>query len=132
MTFIAKNSGVSGVPKFPENGEGDGRPNVDVEADRRWGIPNEVDGVRWLQPQEGPDLCRASAKDGEVRRILMSDVALRTVRARGEMVLRCKFAIVLSLLRQRGQLKILTLIGALDPQLCPALSSSSWSEESNE
>ena len=110
----------------------DSGPNVDVEADRRCGIPNEGDGVRRLQPQEGPDLCRASAKDGEVRRILMSDVALRTVRVRGEMVLRCKFAIVLSLSRQRSQPKILTLIGALDPQMCPALRSSSWPEESKE
>uniref|UniRef100_N1QWX4 Soluble inorganic pyrophosphatase n=1 Tax=Aegilops tauschii TaxID=37682 RepID=N1QWX4_AEGTA len=48
------------------------------------------------------------------------------------MVFRCKFAIVLNLSRQRSQPKILTLIGALELQMYPALRSNSWSEESNE
>ena len=62
MLFIAKDTSVPGVPKFPEDGEGDSGPNVDVEAYRSRSIPDEVDAVRGLESQYGPDLARAWAE----------------------------------------------------------------------
>ena len=59
---------VPGVPQLPEDGEGDGRPNVDVKADRRSSIPDDVDRVSVLKAKEGPDLSHAWAEEGEVRR----------------------------------------------------------------
>ena len=69
MEFVAKDTSVPGVPQLPKDGEGDSGPNVDVEAHQRTSSPNEVDGVRWRQSQEGPDLCRVWAEYGEVRRV---------------------------------------------------------------
>ena len=57
MYLVTKHTSVSEILELPENGEGDGRPNVDVEAYRSRNIP-----VRGLECEEGPDLGRSWAK----------------------------------------------------------------------
>ena len=60
--LVTENTSVSGIPELPEDGKGDSRPNVDVEAYRSRSIPDEVNAVRGLESQYGPDLARAWAE----------------------------------------------------------------------
>ena len=80
---VAENTGVPRVPQLLDGGESDGRPDVDVKANQCWSIPDEVDGVRCLKAQEGPDQSRAWAEYGEVCRVLKRVVAPRTNQSSG-------------------------------------------------
>lgn len=62
MYLVMEHTSVFGIPELPEDDKGDSRPNVDVEAYRSRSIPDEVDAVRGLESQYGPDLARAWAE----------------------------------------------------------------------
>lgn len=81
---VTEDTSVPGVPQLPEDGEGDGRPSADVEANRSRSIPDEVDGERDLKAQAGPNLSRAWAEKGEVCCVLQRDDAARIRRPRGD------------------------------------------------
>lgn len=65
--LIAKDTGIAGVPNIPQDGEGDGRPDVEVEAARCDDFPNKVDGGWDVEAEEQPHLrgLRALETQGE-------------------------------------------------------------------
>ena len=55
--LIAKDTDIAGIPNFPQDGEGDGRPDVDAEAARCDDLTDKVDGGWDVEAQEQPNLC---------------------------------------------------------------------------